>query len=112
MQRTEEGFVTTAGIGHVPVNQMSYFTNLVTANFTNVVTPNANTLYNTVCLELGKEPIVLHVPDTNGCYYVQQMLDAYTNTFNSMGNGPLAQDKASLPLLDLIGPANCPHDSR
>jgi len=65
MQPTEEGFVTTPGIGHVPVNQMGYFTKLVTANFTNVVTPNADTLYNTSCLELGKEPIVLHVPDTN-----------------------------------------------
>jgi hypothetical protein len=34
---------------------------------------------------LGQEPIVLHVPDTNGRYYVQQLLDAYTNTFNSVG---------------------------
>ncbi len=28
---------------------------------------------------------MLHVPDTNGRYYVQQMLDTYTNTFNSVG---------------------------
>ena len=64
---------------------MGYSTHLLTANFTDVVTPNADTLYNNAWLELGKEPIVLHVPDTNGRYYVQQMLDAYTNTFNSVG---------------------------
>ncbi len=85
IQRTENLFVTTPGMGHSPVNQMGYSTNLAAANFTDVVTPNADTLYNTAWLELGKEPIVLHVPDTNGRYYVQQMLDAYTNTFNSVG---------------------------
>jgi hypothetical protein len=85
IQRTESLFVTTPGMGHSPVNQMGYSTNLVNASFTDVVTPNADTLYNTAFLELGKEPIVLHVPDTNGRYYVQQMLDAYTNTFNSVG---------------------------
>ena len=85
MQRTENLFVTTPGMGHAPVNQMGYSTHLVNASFTDVVTPNADTLYNTAWLELGKEPIVLHVPDTKGRYYVQQMLDAYTNTFNSVG---------------------------
>ncbi len=85
MQRTENLFVTKPGMGHVPVNQMGYSTHLANANFTDVVSPNADTLYNIAWLELGKEPIVLHVLDTNGCYYVQQMLDAYTNTFNSVG---------------------------
>ncbi len=28
---------------------------------------------------------MLHVPYTNGRYYVQQLLDTYTNTFNSVG---------------------------
>jgi hypothetical protein len=85
MQQAENLSVTTPGMGHVPVNKMGYLTHLLTANFTDIVTPNADTLYNNAWLELGKEPIVLHVPDTNGRYYVQQMLDAYTNTFNSVG---------------------------
>ncbi len=85
MQKAENLSVTTPGMGYVPINKMGYLTHLLTANFTDIVTPNADTLYNNAWLELGKEPIVLHVPDTNGRYYVQQMLDAYTNTFNSMG---------------------------
>ena len=40
-------------------------------------------LYNIAWLELGKEPIVPHVPYTNRHYYVQ-MLEAYTNNFNSV----------------------------
>ena len=64
---------------------MEYATSLATPNNTDVVTPNADTLSNIAWLELGKEPIVLHVPDTNERYYVQQMLDAYMNTFNSVG---------------------------
>ena len=85
MQQAENLSITTLGMGHVPVNQMGYLTRLLDANFTGVVTPNADTLYNSAWLELGKEPIVFHVPDTNGRYYVQQMLDAYTNTFISVG---------------------------
>jgi hypothetical protein len=85
MQRTENLFVTKPGMRHAPVNQMGYSTHLTNANFTDVVSPNTDTLYNIAWLELGKEPIVLHVPDTNGRYYVQQMLGAYTNTFNSVG---------------------------
>ena len=53
MQRTENLFVTTPGMGHAPVNQ-GYSTHLVNASFTDVVTPNADTLYNTAFLELGK----------------------------------------------------------
>ncbi len=47
--------------------------------------PTRIRLYNSAWLELGKEPMVLHVPDTGGRYYVQQFLDAYTNTFDSIG---------------------------
>lgn len=62
---------------------MGYYTHLATANDTDVVTPNVDTLYSITWLELEEEPIVLHVPDTNGSYYVQQLLDKYTNTFNN-----------------------------
>jgi Protein of unknown function (DUF1254) len=65
IQRTEKIFVATPGMGHAPVNKMGYLTHLATANDTDVVAPNADTLYNIAWLELEKEPIVLHAPDTN-----------------------------------------------
>lgn len=84
IQRTEKIFVNTPE-KYAPVNKMSYSTRLATDNDTDVVTPNADTLYNTAWLELGKEPVVLHVPDTQDRYYVEQLIDAYTNNLDSVG---------------------------
>ena len=85
MERTERAFTTTPGRGHAPVNRFGHLRSLATPNDTVVVTPNSDTLYSVAWLELGKGPIVLHVPDTQGRYYVMQMLDAYTNNFASVG---------------------------
>jgi hypothetical protein len=85
MERTEQQFATTQGMGHAPVNQFGFSSELATPNSTIFVSPNADTLYNSAWLELGKGPMVLHVPDTNGRYYVEELLDAYTNNFNSIG---------------------------
>ncbi|HEY2463817.1 MAG TPA: DUF1254 domain-containing protein [Steroidobacteraceae bacterium] len=50
-----------------------------------VIRPNADTLYSTAWLDLSQEPILLHVPDTHGRYYVMQLLDAWTETFGMPG---------------------------
>lgn len=85
IERTEKVFVTTPGPGHAPVNQFGHVRHLTTPDDTVIVSPNSDTLYSIAWLELGKGPIVLHVPDTHGRYYVMQMLDAYTNNFASVG---------------------------
>jgi len=36
-------------------------------------------------LDLTEKPVVLNVPDTNDRYYLVQLMDAYTNTFASLG---------------------------
>jgi hypothetical protein len=53
--------------------------------FRQVVRPNADTLYSTAWFDLSKEPILLHVPDTKGRYYVMQFMDAWTETLMSPG---------------------------
>jgi len=50
-----------------------------------VIRPNADTLYSTAWLDLSREPILLHVPDTHDRYYVMQLLDAWTETFDMPG---------------------------
>jgi hypothetical protein len=101
MQRTEEIFVKNPGTGHAPINQMGYLNHLATSNNTDVVTPNGDTLYNIAWLELEKEPIVLHVPDTKGRGYIQQFLDAYTNTFKNIGDGTNGTEEGNFVI---IGP--------
>jgi hypothetical protein len=50
-----------------------------------VSAPNNDTLYSTAWLDLKHDPLVLHVPDTDGRYYVLQFLDFYTNNFACIG---------------------------
>jgi hypothetical protein len=53
--------------------------------FRQVIRPNADTLYSVSWLDLSKEPVLLHVPDTKGRYYIFQLLDAWTETIASPG---------------------------
>ncbi len=68
-----------------PVNQFAHVPSFPDPDFKNVVSPNADTLYSVAWLDVSKEPIVLHVPNTNGRYYLMPMLDAWTNVFASPG---------------------------
>ncbi|WP_419712708.1 DUF1254 domain-containing protein [Pseudomonas sp. NFX224] len=58
------------------------------------VTPNGDLLYSEACLDLSQEPVILHVPDTQGMrYWTAQVTDGYTETVaniskRSVGNGP------------------------
>ncbi len=69
----------------VPVNTFGHKRAFPDAAFTDVVSPNADTLYSSAWLDLSKEPMVLSVPDTGGRYYLMPILDAWTNVFASPG---------------------------
>ena len=68
-----------------PVNQFAHVPSFPDPAVKVVVSPNADTPYSVAWLDLSKEPVVLHVPDTNGRYYLMPMLDAWTNVFASPG---------------------------
>lgn len=88
--------------GRAPINQFVYRTTLITPDEHLIVRPNADTLYTSAWLDLSQQPIILHVPDTGGRYYLMPMLDAYSNEFASIGartTGTAAGDWA------IVGPA-------
>jgi hypothetical protein len=68
-----------------PVNQFAHRESFPTPESKSVVSPNADTLYSVAWLDLSREPMILHVPDTKGRYYVMQLLDAWTNVFAAPG---------------------------
>ena len=50
-----------------------------------VTAPNADTLYSTAWIDVGKEPYILHVPDEHGRYYLLPMLSGWTDVFADPG---------------------------
>jgi len=77
--------VATPDNQHAPPNQFARMESLPDPAFNAVVLPNVDTLYTAAFLDLSREPVVLHVPDTQGRYYLMPMLDAYSNVFASPG---------------------------
>ncbi len=116
MERSKQLFTKKGG---TPLNRFKRFDNLVTPDFTEVVTPNVDTLYSMAWLDLEKKPVVLKVPDTKDRYYVVQFLDAYTNAFKNVGKratgtkegtyliaGPSWQETAPVGMKVIKAPTN------
>ncbi|GLC93787.1 hypothetical protein Tamer19_31950 [Cupriavidus sp. TA19] len=68
-----------------PVNTFTHKRTFPDASFTDVVSPNADTLSSSAWLDLSREPVILSVPDTQGRFYLMPLMDAWTNVFASPG---------------------------
>ncbi len=69
-----------------PANIMSFSRELVNASFKDIVSPNSDTLYGQLWLDLTKEPVVLEIPAIDSDRYNSfQFLDAYTNDYAYTG---------------------------
>jgi hypothetical protein len=78
---------------HAPMGQLIRLREYPTAAFKDVTAPNADTLYTSCFLDVGKEPHVLSLPDAHGRYYLFPMLDGWTEVFQvpgkrTTGTGP------------------------
>jgi hypothetical protein len=63
---------------------MGRFVNLreyPTASFRDVTAPNADTLYSTAWIDVGKEPYILSIPDEHDRYFLLPMLSGWTDVF-------------------------------
>jgi hypothetical protein len=70
---------------HAPMGQLIKLREYPDATFKDVTAPNADTLYTTSFLDVGKEPWIISVPDMKGRYYLLPMLDGWTNVFQVPG---------------------------
>ncbi len=82
----------------VPLNHFTHLRTFPDASFTDVVSPNADTLYSSAWFDLSQGPIVLSLPDTQGRYYLMPMLDAWTNVFASPGKRTTGTQKGDYAL--------------
>jgi uncharacterized protein (TIGR03000 family) len=70
---------------HGPMGQFVSLREYPTPAFKEVTAPNADTLYSSTWLDLGKEPYVLSLPDAKDRYFLFPMLDGWTNVFQDPG---------------------------
>jgi hypothetical protein len=89
---------SVAGPGGAPMNQFLHLREFPDENFTQVVRPNADTLYSVMWFDVSKEPISIRVPDSGGRYYLLQMLDLWSDVFAAPGSRTTG-DKAQLIVL-------------
>lgn len=76
-----------------PMGQFVNLREYPTAAFKDVTAPNADTLYSSAFLDVGKEPYVLSIPDEEGRYFLMPMLSGWTDVFavpgkRTTGTGP------------------------
>jgi hypothetical protein len=83
-RRVTTNVETPAG-AHGPMNQFAHMRAFPDATFTDVVRPNADTLYSSLWFDVLKEPLVISVPDSGGRYYLLPMLDLWSDVFASPG---------------------------
>jgi len=84
-----------------PINHFHHLRTFPDHTFTDVVTPNADTLYSMAWLDLTEEPQILTVPALGRRYYIMQMLDAWTNVFASPGTRTTGNGKGDFAI---VGP--------
>lgn len=81
-----------------PANQFAHLRQFPDYTFTDVVSPNVDTLYSFAWLDLTHQPMLLSVPDAGNRYYLMPLLDAWTNVFASPGPRTTGTGKATFAI--------------
>ena len=81
----------SASAKFAPINQMLHASELVDATFTDIVTPNSDTIYSQSFLDLKDDAVILQFPKTDR-FSTVQVLDAYTNTITVLDATTLEKD--------------------
>lgn len=72
-------------------NQLILFKQLAQPQNRAVVLGNRNTLYTVGWIDLSKGPVIFTFPDMGERYFVMPLIDAWTNTFKSIGSRTTGQ---------------------
>jgi hypothetical protein len=107
---TNVGGPGAGGIGTAPMNQFGHAKAFPDASFTDVVRPNADTLYSTAWFDVSREPLVIQVPDSRGRYYLLPMLDMWTDVFSSPGKRTTGTESQTLVIADANWHGDLPRD--
>ena len=87
MDMTRKQFTNVAepDAAHAPMGQIVKFRTYPAVDNHAVTAPNADTLYETIWLDVSNEPWVFSIPDMGDRYYLMPMLSAWTDVFQVPG---------------------------
>ena len=68
-----------------PMGQFAHLRTFPPVTYRDIPGANADTLYSSAWLDLGKEPYILSIPDADGRYFMMPMLDGWSEVFQSPG---------------------------
>ena len=105
LMETTRRVSTNAGVSgrlRAPVNQFANMKSYPDATFKDVVRPNADTLYSSLWFDVGKEPLVLTLPNTQGRYHVIPLMDMWTDVFATLGTRTTGNEGGTVAI---VGPA-------
>ncbi len=74
-----------SGSKRQPLNRFTNVSNYNDSEFKDILYPNPGMLYSSAWVALGKEPVVLSIPDTKDRYYVLNVMDAWRNIIFTAG---------------------------
>ncbi len=80
-----------------------HYRDLLTPDDRDITTPNNDTLYTDIWLDLDKGPARVSVPGTRGRYISLHLLDAYTNTIAVLGSRTTGPDTTEVTLVGPTG---------
>ncbi|MFO0875906.1 MAG: DUF1254 domain-containing protein [Gemmataceae bacterium] len=75
-----------------PMGQFVNLRQYPTAAFRDVTAPNADTLYSTAWIDVGKEPYIVSIPNEKGRYFLLPMLSGWTDVFAVPGKRATGTD--------------------
>lgn len=104
--------LTTTGLGALPARRFNRFAHArreTAGERGTAFASDRDTLPSVAQLDLSAGPLLLHVPDTGGAYYVLQFIDAWSNNFAYVGRRAVGS-RESVWLIAPPGWAGAPPD--
>ncbi len=82
-----------------PMNAFHHLRAFPPIDFKEALRPNFDTLYSTAWLDLSEEPMIISVPDTEGRYYLLEMVDMWGDTFATPGKRTSGTAEANFAII-------------
>ncbi len=105
MKISQDAMLTSPLRKNDKLNKFIMFKKLAQPENTAVVLGNRNTLYCVGWVDLSEGPVLFEIPNMGERYFVMPLIDAWTNTFKSLGSRTTGQSaqKYFLTLSDFSG---------